>query len=308
MNKTETLERLKELKISLINQQGDNSLWGTLIGVLTDMHVEELKENSKCIGKLHVEVEAKFKNDEFEIDWQEECGRVTKQHDEALMKNEIWVKSYNSISKSYIELSSEHKKIKKELDRYKSLDIYNIDKLENKLETMTEGYKAECANGNNLVKKNEKLERQLKALSLIKHVSSTCEGVEQYEIMGQPLEDYIDEHERMEEVIKTLGEATCQWSRDYETLQNKFNSLNKGYKIRGDELDKYHDLYNDVVEKNKDLQHYANIGRVLKWYNTKSTEEAVLLHGGRMPRSRKFEIMFDHIQTLYRRDKQNEAF
>jgi len=63
----------------------------------------------------------------------------------------------------------------------------------------------------------------------------------------------------------------------------------------------------DLEKRNNQLQHYAQIGRVLKWYHM-NCNEVVVLHGGRFSKLRRFEIMFDHIQSLYRKDPENEAF
>jgi len=243
---------------------------------------EATEEQAELINNLYVMFESHYSYNEklFGTDWQAECGRITKQHDNAL-------------------------------DELKELKQYAKD-LEKDYETLrlraTKQHDDESNNIKELEKENDRLKRNMEALGKIKHVRTVCPGAYIYQINGQPLEDYVEQHDKMKDQIKSqlteikqISNNVDHWQGKYTRLKDQFNIISNQHKVN--KL-----IICDLEDKNKGLQHYANIGRVLNWYHTRCNEEVILMYGGRFSRLRKFELMFDHIQSLYRKDPENEAF
>lgn len=144
----------------------------------------------------------------------------------------------------------------------------------------------------------KKLEKRLHALGRLKTGGSMVGNM--IMIDNVKIEDYVDEHDKMKDQVKSQLDEIKQISNNVDHWHNEYSKLLEAYKIRGDELSKFQCLVTELAFKNTDLQHYAQIGRVLKWYHLFWNSKHLMLND--------FDSFYNEISKLYRRDPQNEAF
>lgn len=174
-----------------------------------------------------------------------------------------------------------------------------------------------------LVEQNRQMKAQLRVK---KEIVNMQEGWV-WTIDGVPMEDFVDERDNMKDQIKSFELQVKQeknqvkhFKGKYQRLKESYNNLSQRNKRSNETENELHRKYDELVElyniRGNELKSYeeshernsefANIGRVFKWYHT-SCDQVLMANFGRITsRKAKFEMMFEAIEELYRKDQNNE--